>query len=409
MSDAADPGTGPAPAFSARAVLALVGVGIVAFAALAVLSAYAPDLRTGEDGRAHALSRSAVGLAGAPILMKALGDTVVVSRTRPQRLGNVAVVLTPEAGDLPKALAPFAGAAHTLIVLPKWIAVPDPIRRGFVRKLDVAPAGAAFSPLLIGYSRATRTAVRKAAGRPVLRGAGGPFAAATYLPLGRIDRLQTVSGDGWAPALTDETGGIVLAYSRRRPDVWLLADPDLLNNQGLSDLNTARAGVAVLQAASAGGAHTLLFDVTLAGFERGRGLGRLMLEPPWLAATLCAVAAALLMGVHALARFGQPRRRGRAFALGARALVDNSADLVRMARKEHELAPAYAVLIRGLVERAAGGHVQAGWLEGLAARRGVAAPGQLEAEAGRVKTRDDLLAIAKRLYDWRGEMTRERR
>ena len=50
------------------------------------------------------------------------------------------------------------------------------------------------------------------------------------------------------------------------------------------------------------------------------------------------------MGAHALARFGQPRRRGRVFALGARALVDNSADLVRMARREAEFAPAYADL-----------------------------------------------------------------
>ena len=61
---------------------------------------------------------------------------------------------------------------------------------------------------------------------------------------------------------------------------------------------------------------------TLAGYERGKGLGKMFFEPPFLAATLCAVAAGVLMGAHALARFGLPRRRGRAFALGARALVD---------------------------------------------------------------------------------------
>ena len=135
-----------------------------------------------------------------------------------------------------------------------------------------------------------------------------------------------------------------------------------------------------------------------------------MLEPPWLAATLIGVAAAALMGVHALARFGQPRRRERAFALGSRALVDNSADLVRMARREHELAPAYAALIRALVIRAGGGHTaEEHWLEHLAERRGAAAPGELAAEAEQAKTRDDLLAVAKRIYEWRGEMTRERR
>ena len=410
MSATGEAAGGQAPAFSARAILALVVVGIVAFAGLAVLSAYAPELRNGNDGRAHALSRSAVGFAGVPILMKGIGQTVVISRTRPHSLENAAVILTPDLGDPPKALVPFASAAHILIILPKWNALPDPLRRGYVRKAGLPPTdGRGFTPLLANYSKASVTTARRGVSRPALRGAGGPFAAGTYLPLGRIDRLQTVAGDGWAPALVDETGAMVLAYSRKDPKVWLLADPDLMNNQGLADLATARAGVAVLDAASAGGARGIMFDVTLAGFERGRGLGRTLLEPPWLAATLCAVAAALLMGFHALARFGQPQRRGRAIALGARALVDNSADLMRMARKEHELAPAYAALIRDRVARGAGGHAQQDhWLDDLARRRGAVAPGVLAAEAEGAKTRDDLLAIAKKLYDWRGEMTRER-
>ena len=133
-----------------------------------------------------------------------------------------------------------------------------------------------------------------------------------------------------------------------------------------------------------------------------------MLEPPWLAATLIAVATGILMGLHALARFGQPRRKGRAFALGGRALVDNSADLVRMARKEHEFAPAYAALTNALVARAAG-HTGGQWLDELARRRGAASPDDLAAEAATAKTRDDLMAIARKLHDWRGEMTRERR
>ena len=37
----------PPQAFSGRSILALVLVGVVAFAGLAVLSAYAPELRSG--------------------------------------------------------------------------------------------------------------------------------------------------------------------------------------------------------------------------------------------------------------------------------------------------------------------------------------------------------------------------
>jgi len=392
------------PAFSPKVILALVLVGIVAFAGLAVLSAFAPDLRTGQDGRAHALSKSAVGFAGAPILMKGLGRDTVVSRLRPTNLEEAAVVLTPEGNEKPEALKPFADAGHILIVMPKWSAAPDPLRRGFVRKLGVV--GGDYDDLFAAYSKVTRIGAARGVSKPVLRGAG-PMGE-TYR-LGTVDRLQTVSGEGWVPVLVDGAGSMVVAYSKKSPHVWLLADPDLLNNHGLASLDTARAGVAILSAVSDDGEMPLIFDVTLNGYERGRGIWRTMLEPPWLAATLIGVAAAALMGVHALARFGQPRRRERAFALGSRALVDNSADLVRMARREHELAPAYAALIRGLVTRAAGGHTaEEHWLEHLAERRGAQAPGELAAEAEQAKTRDDLLEVARKLYDWRGEMTRER-
>lgn len=409
MTAAADaPAAATPPAFAPRVILALVLVGVVAFAALAVLSAYAPDLRSGQDGRAHALSKSAIGFAGAPILMKQLGASAVVSRTRPHRPQEAVVVLTPDFGLNPEELQKYPKGAQTLIILPKWLVMPDPMRRGFVRKVDVpVEGGRDVKALLASYAKTSRLDMLKGRWRSRLTG-HGPFEGVD-LPLGPIENLQTISGEGWAPALVDGRGRMVLAYSKKSPGIWVLADPDLLNNHGLSNLDTARAGVTILETARAG-ERPILFDVTLNGYERGRGIGRLMLEPPWLAATLIGVMAGVLMGLHALARFGQPLRRERPFALGARALVDNSADLVRMAKREHELAPAYAALIQSLVVRAGGGHAsEEHWLEHLAERRGAASPGALNAEAETAKTRDDLLSIARKLYDWRGEMTRERR
>jgi hypothetical protein len=158
------------------------------------------------------------------------------------------------------------------------------------------------------------------------------------------------------------------------------------------------------------------FDVTLNGYIRGRGVGELVLEPPWLAATLCGVGAALLMGLHSLGRFGPTLRRGRAVALGKSALVDNSAGLVRMAGREAELAPAYAALTKALVGKVAGGGERAAvgrdnelWLADLSRRAGAADPAALMAQADRAKTRDDLLTVGRSLYQWRSEITRERR
>ncbi|MDB5419640.1 MAG: hypothetical protein JWP50_3059 [Phenylobacterium sp.] len=403
----------PAPAFSPRTVLALVLVGIVAFSGLAVLGAYAPELRGGLDPGAHALSSSAVGFRGAVVMLRGLDAPVIISRARP-RLGQDAaplIVLTPTIATSAKDLQPFPHEVRKLIILPKWATTPDPRRPTFVRKAGVDPSVArAVAEMLKPYARTTVLERRAGMSRPVLRGGGGPYAGGTYLPLAQIDQLQTLAGDGWRPALADETGRAVLAYSNARPDVLVLADPDLLNNQGLAKLDNARAGMAIVRTLGDGG---VIFDVTLNGFQRGRSLGRLMLEPPWLAATLCAVAAAILMGLHGLARFGPAKVPGRAIALGSRALVDNAAGLVRMARKEAAFAPRYVELTKLLVKRAVGGSHAAAeaeddrWLSELAARRGLARPEALVAEAERARTRGDLLALARKLHRWKGEMLRE--
>ena len=399
--------------FPARAILILILVGVVAFAGFGLLATYAPELRGRSSGGAHALSVSAVGYSGAQIMLNSLGAPSRVSRGSPTARGLRAagLVLTPGPQTTAADLGRFPAALRTLIILPKWRTVPDPTRPGFVRKAGFLPTAGWPAQLLAGYGPGTQVAVETGWRRPVLHGADGKFAPDTILPLGRLDGLQTISGPGWRAALADEQGRAVLAESVNHPGVYVLAEPDLLNNQGLGDVDTARAGMAILQMLS--GEDGLVFDVTLNGFGQGRSLARLMLEPPWLAATLCVLAAVLLTGWQALARFAAPIAEGRAVALGAAALVDNSAGLIRMGGKEAALAPAYAASTFSQVARAGGAPVVAGaqetdWLARAAERRGLADPRELAAAAAAVRTRDELMALAGHLYQWRLEMTRER-
>lgn len=405
----AEPAPAAAPAFSPRTILALVLVGIVSFAGLAVLAAYAPELRGGLDARAHALSKSAIGYRGAVVMLEARGVPVVVSRAAPKTPlpDGALLVLTPEFGTKASEMAAFP-KVDTLVVLPKWAPISDPTRPGYVRKGSVG-GGNQLADVLKAYSPGGAVASTTNVTTHRLHGVGGVLSGGE-LQLAPIDHYQILVGTGWTPILVDEGGQMLLARSKSHPNVLVLSEPDLLNTQGLASLDNARAGMAVLDIARRGGG--VRFDVTLAGYERSRGIGRLLLEPPWLAATLCGVATALLMGFHALARFGPTRRGGRAFALGKRGLVDNSAGLVRMARREHELVPDYAALVRAQIARAGGGERGAEtdrWLDDLARLRGAAAPGELNAEAGRAKTRGDVLAIGRKLYEWKLEMTRERR
>lgn len=412
MSVAAEPA--PAPeSFRGRAILILVLIGVTALAGFGVLAAYAPDLRNRANGGGHALSSSAVGFRGATILLRKLDVPVTVAQSRPspRLLAAAGLVLTPSPGGKPVDVAAIGDPLRTLIVLPKWSTAPDPKRHGFVIKAGVLPNGAAAA-LLPGKGAATVAAEPGDKARALLA-VGGPFGSGEQLPVGRIDRLQTLSGPDWAPVLADEHGHAVLAVSRHDRNLFVLADPDLLNNQGLSDLDRARLAVEILR--MLGGEEGVVFDVTLNGLGRQRSLARLMLEPPLLAATLCIAAAALLMGWRALARFGAARAPEPAIAPGAAALVDNAAGLIRSAGKEAALAPEYAALTRQLVAESAGAAAlgqapaqSSTWLARAAERRGLADPDALSAEAATVRKPRELTALARKLYEWRLEMTRER-
>ena len=403
-----------APVFSPKVILGVILVGVVSFSALAVLSAYAPDLKTGSDGGAHALSKSADGFAGAAVLLQARGVRTVISRSPPGAgESNSVLILTPGFGARAEDLAAFGWRRPTLVVLPKWATAPDPRRAGWVRKLGAPLKGKALDGLLKDLSKSTDVTHSKGVTQPRLQGRGDPFSAQTSLPLGRIDQLQTIAGPGLRPVLVDEQGRIVLAATARK-GVFVLADPDLLNTQGLRSLDNARAATAIVDALG-GAERGVAFDVALNGFQRGRNLARTLLEPPLLGATLCALAAALLAGLHALVRFGPAARHGRAVALGKTALVDNSAALVRMARKEPMLLPTYAELTQSLAAKAAGGHAglavesRTSWLSKLARLRGSNTNlEELVEEAGRAKARGDTLSAARKLHHWRLEVTRER-
>ena len=396
-------------AFSARTVIALLVAGVFAFSALIVLSAYAPDLRGGSDGGGHALSKSAIGYAGVVRLLKDIGDPVVVSRDpKAQTRSTSLLVLTPDLSVDKDALNAISGrgSGPILIVLPKWQAMPDQSNPGWVVKIGPTPVEEVAKVLDKRFD-AVKMVRETGAGPIQLNGvAGGPMVT------GPIDQLQTFVDD---PDIfvRDAHGGGVMTKSHTEP-IYILSDPDLLNTQGIKDLATARAGVALIQSLRQGDGP-IVFDVSLNGFARSRNLLKLAFEPPFLGATLCLAAAALLMALAALTRFGSPRRAGRAIALGKLALADNSAALIRLARREPKMAPRYLDLTRAMVAKALGaGRLSEAELNTVldrqAERAGVKLRlADLTTEAEAVKDRAGLLRLARNLYQWRTEMISEHR
>jgi hypothetical protein len=398
--------------FSPVMALGLAIVGVFAFAALIVLSSFAPELSSGNDGGEHALSRSGLGFAGIVELLNLSGDTAIISRGRLTRgKGDGLLVLTPGVDSDPAELKDF-NFSPSLVVLPKWQASPDAKTPSWVVRGPVYPPGVIAGQWLTPFGK--NGAVRQAtgSGRPVLSGVdGGVFQGRTLRP-GPIDRLQTVSGPGWDPVITDAAGNGVLLWNQQY-DTFLLSDPDLLNTHGLKDADTAREAVELLTALRAGSAP-ILFDVTLHGYKRERSLMRLILAPPYLGMTLVLVFAVFLMALHGLARFGPTRKAGRAFAFGKQALADNTAGLVRMAGREPRMAAPYASLTRTAVARAlsAPRDMNEAQLDAFLDRLGQSGGAthrwsDLIARAGQARTVSDLMAVAQDLYRFKREISRE--
>ena len=127
-------------AFNARLMLVVTAVGVLAFIAMLVLGAYAPDLRSGHNGGPHALSNGATGFSGLVRLAEATGQHPVIVRSVPDFDSEDLAVITPDhgwaqLGDILQA----RGARATLVVLPKWNSQADPLKTGWVRIAGLLP------------------------------------------------------------------------------------------------------------------------------------------------------------------------------------------------------------------------------------------------------------------------------
>ncbi len=403
-----------APTFGARMVGLLLAAGIALAGLFAVLTAYAPDLGNGQDGGAHALSNAAIGFSGIVRLAQATGTATSLSRDARNLPARGLLVLTPGPTTPPADVAALItarnaqpGATPILLVLPKWKTSPKFGGRGWVEQSgvlpepDLADATRTVAPYFVVDIKPLPPCCLTAD-----KDDGIAFPVPDHLrglevPTGAKTKLQTV--------LWDNRDNAVIAWLPDK-DVYILAEPDLLNNHALRDPATARAALALLAKLADGG--PIAFDLTLNGFGRSRNIARLAFEPPFLALTLVLCAAAALAGLQAAIRFGSPRATPRALAFGKRALVDNAAELIRSARREPAMAARYARLMLddaaavrgappGLSPSALGK-----WLD----RRATASPAfdTLDTAANDARTRDDGLAAARALYAWKEDVAHDR-
>ncbi|WOF43726.1 DUF4350 domain-containing protein [Sphingopyxis indica] len=339
-------------AFDPRLIGGVIAVGIVAFIALWALIALGPDLRSGNDGKGHALSRGAPGFAGIVDLLERAGAEVELRR-RPERYGGgdqPLLILTPTHQTQPGEVAELLnaqGGAPTLVILPKWYALPIPNEAE--KPGWSGPAMAVPPPLrLLPEARfgAVELGPRGAGGQRV-RGEVAGRAIELILP----NQVQTIKGDALDTLIAAPGGGALLARAKDA-DLYILADPDLIDNFAFASRDKARGAALLLDAVGEdANASGFAFDLTLAGFGGGRSLLRFAFVPPFIGITLCVIATGLLALWQAWMRFGPALRPARAIPVSKAALIANSAELIAQAGRDLDGARAYVANQRGAIAR----------------------------------------------------------
>jgi hypothetical protein len=395
-------------AFSPKTVLALIAAGVFATSAFLVLSAYAPDLRATRGGGAHAISRSAIGYAGAVRLLEMMDVPTTISQSREALTSYPGLmVVTPQPGG---GLTKLESQHDRLLVLPKWLAEPDPGHPGWAGQATAMPEPFVSLALPGGLKELKVERRDLGASGPARLVSEFSLWPADGLPAGPVTEFQTMTGGGLKALVKDDQGRMVLGVAQGG-SLYVLSDPDLLNTQGLHDPRTARIAATVLLALRSED-QPIAFDVSATEAGGQKSLLRLAIEPPFLGATLCLLAVAALVGVQAWFRFGPARRAPRAVALGKTALVETGAGMVRLAKREPRMARRYVQLCRQRAAAALGaGHLEGEaldafldrWAERVGAHERISV---LWAEALQVKDVLGLTALAQRARRWRLEVTR---
>lgn len=397
---AGDSEAGDNAPFNALTVLIMVLVGVAGLAALLGLSAFAPDLHQAHSGGGHALSKGATGYSGLVRLAEATGRSPRIVHDPREFTTEDLLVISPEQASVNIGAAMSRAGKPTLVILPKWATVGDPVHAGWVRSAGLLPIAQPVGVMAPGPTFVIER--RPAPPGATLVNTDLPAAIRLRAPaqvqvITGVDPAKSQANQSFRPLLTDGHGGVVLAQLDNRA-LYVLADPDLLNNQALGDEGQAAAALFLLDWLNNTGARGIAFDVSYNGLGDTRGALRLLFEPPFAGGTACLTLALLLAGVSAFGRFGAARPRPRAIAFGKAALVDNAALMVRKAGKEPRMGARYAEMLRH--------QVVAGKLAGKLDRHPAMDRFAELAQAARAATdRASLLAAARRLHDWKKEIT----
>jgi uncharacterized protein DUF4350 len=356
VSAAASPPPEMEGGYSRRAVGWIAGVAAASFTISLLLIFFGRDLSRPPVAVPSTFSRSVLGHRALAELLAALGLGVASRETR-AAFGtgptHPLIVAEPDPerlrDDPTKRLAALAGEvrrneAPLVLVLPKWQGRELPKRPGWIGALRLLPVAEVRRPLaaLLAPARQAPPAVRRLAGAGL--GCSASWSTGSFFEV-ELAPAQLLAEDPRLEPVVHCRGGVLIGRflpSGEVPDFYVVADPDLLNNQGLGRADHAALALGLLRQMAATG---VVFDETVHGFERASGLfAELFRFPllPVLLQMLLAVGAVLWAGA---VRLGKPLPAAAGLPAGKEVLIDNTARLLA-AGARHDGAQAAGGLAR---------------------------------------------------------------
>lgn len=417
--------------FSRSTVGWVAAIGVISFALALILSAYGEDLWSKPSPHANSFSRSALGHRALVELLESMGLGVVSRRSpgtgspgivRPLIAAEPDPRVMQEYGERLEELRKEARSrdAALVVVLPKWRGEQDPGKPGWIASAELLPEVEVLGVLraLGEDSLETADIVREESPRKSrVQGCSARWRSSKAIDF-RVDLAPAqllVPGSGLEPEVTCGKNMLVARHQpdAEGPEIYLVSDPDLLNNHGLAAGDNAVVIYELL--AHRLGARGVIFDETVHGLRRTPGLLAEAFRFPLLLAVLQVLVLAGVLLWAGMGRFGKPLPTQASLGSGRQVLIATTARLLTDGGHGAEsLARYFQQTVRGL---AAGLGLSSdlpepeliGRLQRLSDERRLgmdlrvlAAQVKQSPEAGMAT--DWALSIARDLHRWRQEM-----
>lgn len=325
--------------FSRSVIGWIVGVAVASFAVALLLTAFGEDLWERPTRDANSFSRSALGHRALVELLQSLG-VGVMSRKTPGT-GEPGVVRPVVAAEpdpdalveerLPELLEEaLARQAPLVVVLPKWRGRPHAENPGWVGGAQLLGESRVRQVLeKLGADGLKDAGIERDKG-PRVRGCSAGWRSAGDIDY-RVDLAPTQllePGPGLEPEVTCGKGLLIARHQAGpgQPEIYLVSDPDLLNNHGLGDGDNAVLIYGFLTHRL--GAKGLIFDETIHGFRRTPGLLAEAFRFPLLLAVLQALVLTGILLWAGMGRSGKPLPPPAGLGNGRQVLIDSTARLL---------------------------------------------------------------------------------